>query len=135
MIVCVYRYSLTLWQGSIDFITVENLLFFRDNSNIEQIYYDIYEPVLSQFKQIACMHSIFFEIILQFLTEVHTLMCKPNLAMMLLPFAWYPVVENTHKQTHDELKFIPTEIDCHGSSHHILTAVGFHFNLNWNPTW
>ncbi|XP_078264159.1 protein FAM151A [Rhinoraja longicauda] len=47
------RYSLTLWQGSIDFISVEDLLFFRDNSNIEQIYYDIYEPVLSEFKQIA----------------------------------------------------------------------------------
>ncbi|XP_051867412.1 protein FAM151A [Pristis pectinata] len=47
------RYSLTLWQGSIDFITVEDLLFFRDNSNVEQIYYDIYEPVLSEFKQIA----------------------------------------------------------------------------------
>ncbi|XP_067846667.1 protein FAM151A [Heptranchias perlo] len=47
------RYSLTLWQGSIDPITVDDLLFFRDNSNIEQIYYDIYEPVLSEFKQIA----------------------------------------------------------------------------------
>ncbi|XP_059840598.1 protein FAM151A isoform X1 [Hypanus sabinus] len=47
------RYSLTLWQGSIDSITVEDLLFFRDNSNIEQIYYDIYEPVLSEFKKIA----------------------------------------------------------------------------------
>ncbi|XP_067893646.1 protein FAM151A [Heterodontus francisci] len=47
------RYSLTLWQGSIDPIIVEDLLFFRDNSNIEQIYYDIYEPVLSEFKQIA----------------------------------------------------------------------------------
>uniref|UniRef100_UPI00398EFA84 protein FAM151A n=1 Tax=Pristiophorus japonicus TaxID=55135 RepID=UPI00398EFA84 len=47
------RYSLTLWQGSIDPITVEDLLIFRDNSNIEQIYYDIYEPVLSEFKQIA----------------------------------------------------------------------------------
>ncbi|XP_072367449.1 protein FAM151A [Scyliorhinus torazame] len=47
------RYSLTLWQGSIDPITVEDLLFFRDNSNVEQIYYDIYEPVLSEFKQIA----------------------------------------------------------------------------------
>ncbi|XP_060686227.1 protein FAM151A [Hemiscyllium ocellatum] len=47
------RYSLTLWQGSIDPITVEDLLFFRDNTNFEQIYYDIYEPVLSEFKQIA----------------------------------------------------------------------------------
>ncbi|XP_078074370.1 protein FAM151A [Mustelus asterias] len=47
------RYSLTLWQGSIDPITVEDLLFFRDNSNVEQIYYDIYDPTLSKFKQIA----------------------------------------------------------------------------------
>ncbi|XP_072130187.1 protein FAM151A [Mobula birostris] len=51
------RYSLTLWQGSIDSITVEDLLFFRDNSNVEQIYYDIYEPVLSEFKKIALQAS------------------------------------------------------------------------------
>uniref|UniRef100_A0A8C3TAY4 Protein FAM151A n=1 Tax=Chelydra serpentina TaxID=8475 RepID=A0A8C3TAY4_CHESE len=50
-----HRYSLTLWQGKTDPITVEDLLFIRDNSRAEQIYYDIYDPVLSQFKEAACM--------------------------------------------------------------------------------
>ncbi|XP_030061494.1 protein FAM151A [Microcaecilia unicolor] len=47
------RYSLTLWQGELDPITVEDLLYVRDNSRAEEIYYDIYEPVLSQFKEAA----------------------------------------------------------------------------------
>ncbi|CAH2311216.1 FAM151A [Pelobates cultripes] len=47
------RYTLTLWQGSSDPLTLEDLLFIRDNSHPEQIYYDIYEPLLSDFKQIA----------------------------------------------------------------------------------
>ncbi|KAM8930435.1 protein FAM151A isoform 2-T2 [Pelodytes ibericus] len=47
------RYTLTLWQGSSDPLKLEDLLFIRDNSRIEQIYYDIYEPLLSEFKQIA----------------------------------------------------------------------------------
>ncbi|XP_077309392.1 protein FAM151A isoform X2 [Lithobates pipiens] len=47
------RYTLTLWQGSSDPLTVHDLLYIRDNSNPEQIYYDIYEPLLSEFKQIV----------------------------------------------------------------------------------
>ncbi|XP_043941429.1 protein FAM151A [Protopterus annectens] len=47
------RYSLTLWQGSTDPVTIEDLLFVRDNTRPEQVYYDIYDPVLSQFKEIA----------------------------------------------------------------------------------
>ncbi|XP_021055564.1 protein FAM151A [Mus pahari] len=47
------RYSLTLWQGSSDPVSVEDLLFIRDNSATHQIYYDLFEPVLSQFKQLA----------------------------------------------------------------------------------
>lgn len=47
------RYTLTLWQGSSDPLTVRDLLYIRDNSNPEQIYYDIYEPLLSEFKKIA----------------------------------------------------------------------------------
>ncbi|KAK1790724.1 hypothetical protein P4O66_014584 [Electrophorus voltai] len=46
------RFSLTLWQGS-ENPTVNDLLFIRDNSNPQRIYYDIYEPVLSQFKEAA----------------------------------------------------------------------------------
>ncbi|XP_021490963.1 protein FAM151A [Meriones unguiculatus] len=47
------RYSLTLWQGASDPVSVEDLLFIRDNSAAHQIYYDLFEPVLSQFKQLA----------------------------------------------------------------------------------
>ncbi|XP_028667045.1 protein FAM151A isoform X1 [Erpetoichthys calabaricus] len=47
------RYSLTLWQGNTDPVTVDDLLFIRDNSQPDQIYYDIYEPVLSMFKEVA----------------------------------------------------------------------------------
>ncbi|XP_072525519.1 protein FAM151A [Salminus brasiliensis] len=46
------RFSLTLWQGE-ENPTVNDLLFIRDNSNPQCIYYDIYEPVLSQLKEAA----------------------------------------------------------------------------------
>ncbi|KAJ8406301.1 hypothetical protein AAFF_G00305320 [Aldrovandia affinis] len=46
------RFSLTLWQGK-ENPSVNDLLFIRDNSNPQRIYYDIYEPVLSQFKEAA----------------------------------------------------------------------------------
>lgn len=49
-----FRYSLTLWQGASDPVSVDDLLFIRDNSATHQIYYDLFEPVLSQFKQLAC---------------------------------------------------------------------------------
>uniref|UniRef100_A0A8C5JZ29 Protein FAM151A n=1 Tax=Jaculus jaculus TaxID=51337 RepID=A0A8C5JZ29_JACJA len=48
-----YRYSLTLWQGASDPVSVDDLLYIRDNSAVHQIYYDLFEPVLSQFKQLA----------------------------------------------------------------------------------
>uniref|UniRef100_A0A8C6XC18 Protein FAM151A n=1 Tax=Naja naja TaxID=35670 RepID=A0A8C6XC18_NAJNA len=41
------RYSLTLWQGKTDPVTVEDLLFIRNNSKPEQIYYDLYEPIFN----------------------------------------------------------------------------------------
>ncbi|KAG8436865.1 hypothetical protein GDO86_007811 [Hymenochirus boettgeri] len=44
------RYSLTLWQGKSDPLMLNDLLFIRDNSYPEKIYYDIYEPLLSEFK-------------------------------------------------------------------------------------
>ncbi|KAI4894703.1 hypothetical protein NFI96_021144 [Prochilodus magdalenae] len=47
------RFSLTLWQGKDVDPTVNDLLFIRDNSNPQRIYYDVYEPVLSQFKEAA----------------------------------------------------------------------------------
>ncbi|KAM3915750.1 protein FAM151A [Leptodactylus fuscus] len=47
------RYSLTLWQGSSDPLKLEDLEFIRHNSRPEEIYYDIYEPLLSQLKEIA----------------------------------------------------------------------------------
>ncbi|XP_071982864.1 protein FAM151A isoform X2 [Engystomops pustulosus] len=47
------RYSLTLWQGSSDPLQLEDLLFIRDNSRPEKVYYDIYDPLLTEFKEIA----------------------------------------------------------------------------------
>ncbi|KAM7098516.1 protein FAM151A [Molossus nigricans] len=47
------RYSLTLWQGASDPLSVDDLLYIRDNCATHQIYYDLFEPVLSQFKQLA----------------------------------------------------------------------------------
>ncbi|XP_046941085.1 protein FAM151A [Lynx rufus] len=47
------RYSLTLWQGASDPVSVDDLLYVRDNSASHQVYYDLFEPVLSQFKQLA----------------------------------------------------------------------------------
>ncbi|XP_006879878.1 PREDICTED: protein FAM151A [Elephantulus edwardii] len=47
------RYSLTLWQGANDPIPVEDLLYIRDNTAPHRVYYDIFEPLLSQFKQLA----------------------------------------------------------------------------------
>ncbi|XP_007578428.2 protein FAM151A [Poecilia formosa] len=46
------RFSLTLWQGS-DHPTVSDLLFVRDNTQPAQVYYDIYEPTLTAFKEAA----------------------------------------------------------------------------------
>uniref|UniRef100_A0ABM5G7Y5 Protein FAM151A n=1 Tax=Pogona vitticeps TaxID=103695 RepID=A0ABM5G7Y5_9SAUR len=53
------RYSLTLWQGEADPVTVEDLLFIQKNSQPEQIFYDLYDPVLSQFKDMACEYWSF----------------------------------------------------------------------------
>ncbi|XP_069336110.1 protein FAM151A [Eulemur rufifrons] len=47
------RYSLTLWQGAPDPMSVDDLLYVRDNSAAHQVYYDLFEPVLSRFKQLA----------------------------------------------------------------------------------
>lgn len=48
------RYSLTLWQGASDPLSVDDLLYVWDNCAAHQVYYDLFEPVLSQFKQLAC---------------------------------------------------------------------------------
>lgn len=44
---------MTLWQGVLDPVSVDDLLYVRDNSASHQVYYDLFEPVLSQFKQLA----------------------------------------------------------------------------------
>uniref|UniRef100_A0A8C4D8Q5 Protein FAM151A n=1 Tax=Dicentrarchus labrax TaxID=13489 RepID=A0A8C4D8Q5_DICLA len=46
------RFSLTLWQGDIH-PNISDLLFVRDNTHPARVYYDIYEPTLSEFKQAA----------------------------------------------------------------------------------
>ncbi|KAG8013846.1 hypothetical protein GBF38_016044, partial [Nibea albiflora] len=45
-----HPFSLTLWQGSVH-PNVSDLLFVRDNTDPARVYYDIYEPTLSEFKQ------------------------------------------------------------------------------------
>ncbi|XP_043733102.1 protein FAM151A-like [Cervus elaphus] len=47
------RYSLTMWQSASDPLTVDDLLYIRDNTATHQVYYDIFEPLLSQFKQLS----------------------------------------------------------------------------------
>ncbi|XP_023418319.1 protein FAM151A [Cavia porcellus] len=47
------RYTLTLWQGTTDPVSVDDLLYIRDNTEAHRVYYDLFEPVLSQFKQLA----------------------------------------------------------------------------------
>lgn len=37
-----------------DAVSVDDLLYIRDNTEAHQVYYDLFEPVLSQFKQQAC---------------------------------------------------------------------------------
>lgn len=71
------RYSLTLWQGESDPVTVEDLLFIRDHSSPEQIYYDIYEPVLSRFKDIACEYQTQGAILIWSLANTSHL-CQPT---------------------------------------------------------
>lgn len=51
------RFSLTLWQDNQTHPNVSDLLFIRDNTHISQVYYDIYEPTLSQFKEAAKQQS------------------------------------------------------------------------------
>ncbi|XP_054452646.1 protein FAM151A [Anoplopoma fimbria] len=46
------RFSLTLWQGS-NHPTINDLLFVRENCHPARVYYDIYEPTLSAFKEAA----------------------------------------------------------------------------------
>ncbi|KAM9690900.1 protein FAM151A-like [Dama dama] len=47
------RYSLTMWQSTSDPVSVDDLLYIRDNTATHQVYYDLFEPLLSQFKQLA----------------------------------------------------------------------------------
>ncbi|XFF75790.1 hypothetical protein AB1E18_002009 [Capra hircus] len=47
------RYTLTMWQSASDPLTVDDLLYIRDNTATHQVYYDLFEPLLSQFKQLA----------------------------------------------------------------------------------
>lgn len=35
-------------------MSVDDLLYVWDNCAAHQVYYDLFEPVLSQFKQLAC---------------------------------------------------------------------------------
>lgn len=45
------RYSLTVWAGKDDIYSVEDLLYIREHSKEHQIFYDLFEPHKSQFKE------------------------------------------------------------------------------------
>lgn len=47
------RFSLTLWQDNQTRPNISDLLFIRDNTRHSQVFYDIYEPTLSEFKEAA----------------------------------------------------------------------------------
>ncbi|XP_077005668.1 protein FAM151A [Tamandua tetradactyla] len=47
------RYSLTLWQAATDPMSVDDLLYVRDNCATHQAYFDLFEPIASQFRQLA----------------------------------------------------------------------------------
>lgn len=51
-VILLSSFSLTLWQGSFH-PNISDLLFIRDNTHPARVYYDIYEPTLSAFKQAA----------------------------------------------------------------------------------
>ena len=42
-----------MWQSASDPVSVDDLLYIRDNTATHQVYYDLFEPLLSQFKQLA----------------------------------------------------------------------------------
>ena len=50
------RYSLTMLQSASDPATVDRLLCIQDNTATHQVCYDFFEPLLSQFKQLAVPH-------------------------------------------------------------------------------
>ncbi|OWK04984.1 hypothetical protein Celaphus_00002507 [Cervus elaphus hippelaphus] len=43
------RYTLTMWQSASDPVSVDDLLYIRDNTATHQVYYDIFEPFLSHY--------------------------------------------------------------------------------------
>ncbi|KAG8540791.1 hypothetical protein GDO81_018536, partial [Engystomops pustulosus] len=45
------RYSLTVWSGKDDIYPVEDLLYIREHSKEDQVFYDLFEPQKSQLKQ------------------------------------------------------------------------------------
>lgn len=45
------RYSLTVWAGKDDIYSVEDLLYIRKHSKEYKIFYDLFEPQKSQFKE------------------------------------------------------------------------------------
>lgn len=51
------RYSLTMQQSALDPATVDRLLYIWDNTATHQVCYDFFEPLLSQFKQLAVPHG------------------------------------------------------------------------------
>ncbi|KAM4623654.1 protein FAM151A [Polymixia lowei] len=98
------RFSLTLWQGSVH-PEVSDLLFVRDNSHPARVYYDIYEPTMSSFKQAAKQQG-----------RVRQFYPGGNLMEFFYP---------THNSDTNFLSggshFLPTDIDRHSLAVHWFT--------------
>ncbi|XP_030608601.1 protein FAM151A [Archocentrus centrarchus] len=91
------RFSLTLWQGS-DHPSVSDLLFVRDNTHPSQVYYDIYEPTLSEFKAAAGKKRRFYPggDLMEFLHPAHssdTSFINGATQMNSLGVRWFPVTD------------------------------------------
>ena len=56
-VILLSRFSLTLWQGSLH-PNISDLLFIRDNTHPSRVYYDIYEPTLTAFKEAASKKKV-----------------------------------------------------------------------------
>ncbi|KAM4557485.1 protein FAM151A [Fundulus diaphanus] len=91
------RFSLTLWQGSVH-PSISDLLFVRDNTQPAEVYYDIYEPTLSEFKEAARNHSGVRRFypggsLMDFLHPVHKSNNNFSTDVSSLGVRWFPVTD------------------------------------------
>ncbi|XP_060939684.1 protein FAM151A [Limanda limanda] len=93
------RFSLTLWQGSIH-PNISDLLFIRDNTHPAKVYYDIYEPTLSAFKQAARQQGSLRRFypggnLMDFLCQTHNSNTKLSTQCSSLAVHWFTVTDQS----------------------------------------